>query len=84
MDSADAYRAATDAFAACLRTYGDDATWQSLSWCGWSSGWAYGSWSALATIHAWQLVAGVSWLLSAALAALGAWLWWRQRRWRAY
>lgn len=79
-----AYAQAVAQFQACLHAYGGDGfDPQSVAWCGWSAGDAYGAWSALGVIHTWQMVAAVSWLLSAALAALAAWLAWRQRRWRA-
>lgn len=81
MDSA-AYDQAMAQFQACLHAYGD-SQWQALGFCGWSAGNAYGAWSALGVVHAWQMVAGLSWLLSAALAGVAAWLAWRQRRWRA-
>lgn len=76
-----AYDQAIAQFQACLHTYvGVGFDPQSVAWCGWSAGDAYGAWSALGAIHVWQMVAAVSWLLTAALAGLAAWLWWQGRR----
>ena len=81
----DAYALAVQQFQDCLHTYGGDGfDDQAIQWCGYAAGSAYGAWSALATIHAWQLVAALGWAVAAALAITAGCLYWRQRRWRAY
>lgn len=84
MDPSAAYDQAVAQFAACLHTYGGDGfDPASVSWCGWSSGYAYGAWAALGQMHAWQAAAWFALALAALGWALAAWLLWRQRRWRA-